>query len=257
MTPALTLTLTAVPDGSALAAGQRFDVPAEPCVVGRSPDADVLLADATVSRRHVRLRVLPGQGVEVVRLTSSNGVFIDDEPVGERGMAPDGARLQLGGLVMVVRVRPDLLLALAEVATAPVTRPVRATPPMQWSVVWDAGSCSVALDGVLLDLAPVPTKVLATLLEGAPEVVHRWDLEERVGPGTNLAQAVSVVRAALRARMTEAQREAARRAVAARLGDSLTEADGVDALLRRYIANKRGHGYLICASGDGVEVVHR
>lgn len=255
--PALTLTLTTVPASSALAAGQRFGVSAEPCVIGRSPEADVLLADATVSRRHVRLRVMPGQGVEVVRLTSSNGVFIDDEAVGERGVASDGARLQLGGVVMVVRVRPDLLLALAEVATAPVTHPVRATPPLQWSVVWDAGSCSVALDGVLLDLAPLPTKVLATLLEGAPEVVHRWDLEDRVGPGANLAQAVSGVRAALRARLTETQREAARAAVAARLGDRLTDADGVDALLRRYLANKRGHGYLICASAEQVEVAHR
>ena len=58
-------------------AGRSIDVADGPVTIGRDPASDVVVADARVSRRHAELRPLPGGGVEVVDLGSSNGTFID------------------------------------------------------------------------------------------------------------------------------------------------------------------------------------
>jgi hypothetical protein len=238
-----------------LAPGQTLAVPDRVAVLGRGEAADVVLPDPTISRRHARLRVIPGQGVEVERISTSNGLFIDGEAVGDRGLlAHPTTPLQLGGVILRVSVRPDLRDAVADVDTRPVTTPLVAEARSRWTVVWDAGACSVALEGTLLELPPVPTKVLATLLEHAPEVVHRWDLLDRVGPTTNLAQAVSLARTAIRSRLTQALREDLARAVRERLGEAPADDD---ALLRRVIANRRGHGYLICVAAEDVTVEQR
>lgn len=52
-----------------------------PAVVGRSSDADIVLADAEVSRNHVRLSVRGADQLEVRDLNSQNGSFIGENRV--------------------------------------------------------------------------------------------------------------------------------------------------------------------------------
>ena len=69
-------------------------------IIGRD-DADVVIDDAEVSRRHAAVRRLPG-ALEVEDLGSSNGTFIDGERIEGAIRVGDGARIGLGDTVLEV-----------------------------------------------------------------------------------------------------------------------------------------------------------
>ena len=74
--------------------------------VGRSPSADIVLDDATVSRRHA---VIVREGEETVLLDdrSRHGVLVNGERVG-RAVLQNGDTIHLGGVIMrYVEVRED------------------------------------------------------------------------------------------------------------------------------------------------------
>ncbi len=79
--------------------GQWIEVPAEPLVIGRSADADLVLDDRTVSGRHCRLR-LEGEGLVVEDLGSMNGTYVGGMPARGPQQLPLGARLQVGSSVL-------------------------------------------------------------------------------------------------------------------------------------------------------------
>ncbi len=64
------------------------------CVIGAGQDADLVLEDDTVSRRHVELRLVP-EGVELVDLGSRNGTFYLEQRVQQIVLSP-GSRIRLG-----------------------------------------------------------------------------------------------------------------------------------------------------------------
>jgi pSer/pThr/pTyr-binding forkhead associated (FHA) protein len=67
-------------------------------VVGSSPDADLVVDEPTVSRRHVELRLVPG-GCLVRDLDSKNGTFVDGLRLsGGAVPLPDGSRVVFGTL---------------------------------------------------------------------------------------------------------------------------------------------------------------
>jgi transcriptional regulator with PAS, ATPase and Fis domain len=73
-----------------------------PMVVGTSPDADLVLADPRVSRRHCEIARGP-RGVTLRDLGSKNGTFIGDVGVIEAALEP-GRKVTVGGSTLVVRV---------------------------------------------------------------------------------------------------------------------------------------------------------
>jgi pSer/pThr/pTyr-binding forkhead associated (FHA) protein len=81
--------------------GRRFALGPQ-SVLGRDPTAAVHLLDAEVSRRHAI--VTAGEGrVTVEDLGSSNGTFVDDQPVaGEAELRP-GQRIKVGRTVLELR----------------------------------------------------------------------------------------------------------------------------------------------------------
>ena len=84
------------------AAGRSIELPAGNTVVGRGADADVVLDDALMSKRHARIEV--GSTIEIVDLNSANGIVVD------------------GSLVQRLKVIPGqvLLLGDTEVSILPV-----------------------------------------------------------------------------------------------------------------------------------------
>jgi pSer/pThr/pTyr-binding forkhead associated (FHA) protein len=70
-------------------------------VVGRSVDCDIVLHDASVSRRHAEL-LIDGSTVTVRDLESRNGTFVEEEPIQSR-QVEFGNRIRFGSVTLVVR----------------------------------------------------------------------------------------------------------------------------------------------------------
>ena len=74
-------------------------------VIGRGNEADLRVNDPGVSRRHVEVRVAPGEGdplVSVIDLGSTNGVLVDGRRV-DGATLRDGSTVKIGNTTMSVR----------------------------------------------------------------------------------------------------------------------------------------------------------
>ncbi|WP_438854059.1 FtsK/SpoIIIE domain-containing protein [Agromyces sp. M3QZ16-3] len=78
-------------------AGREFPLRRGHGVIGRAADADVVLADPLVSKRHARVEV--DQAVELVDLNSANGLLVDGGHVA-RVRALPGVRVTIGDTVV-------------------------------------------------------------------------------------------------------------------------------------------------------------
>ncbi len=81
--------------------GRRFEV-AGPVLLGRLPECDVTLTDASVSRRHARIDHRDGSWV-IEDLGSTNGLRVNDAVVG-RARLNDGDRIELGSVGLAFSV---------------------------------------------------------------------------------------------------------------------------------------------------------
>jgi hypothetical protein len=96
-------TATATPSHPVLDVdGRRYQLTGPVTVIGRGSDADVVLDDPGVSRRHAEIR-LEQDGPVVRDLGSTNGTFVD----GERSGA---ARLRDGSVITIGRTRITVAL---------------------------------------------------------------------------------------------------------------------------------------------------
>jgi hypothetical protein len=75
--------------------------PESQLVIGRGDDAGWVIVDSDLSKRHAEVR-RGWDGIRVIDLGSKNGTRLDGRPVRE-AMLHDGARLELGGLVLRFR----------------------------------------------------------------------------------------------------------------------------------------------------------
>jgi pSer/pThr/pTyr-binding forkhead associated (FHA) protein len=101
-------------------AGRRVELVA-PLTVGRAADADLVLADELVSRRHVRVSQR-GAGAVVEDLGSRNGTFVNGNQIhGPTRLVP-GDQLQLG--VTLVELRSATQIAERPSAVQPVPPPL-------------------------------------------------------------------------------------------------------------------------------------
>ena len=64
-------------------------------VIGRGTGCDILLADSALSRRHCRV-VRTADGPALEDLSSSNGTFLDGQPVKGAQLLSEGSRIQIG-----------------------------------------------------------------------------------------------------------------------------------------------------------------
>jgi len=86
--------------------GQVFPLPpGRPLLVGRRDDADIVLRDDGVSRRHATLEVSE-RGARIADLESANGTFVDGVRIAEAWLS-DGARIAIGGATLLKFVWTD------------------------------------------------------------------------------------------------------------------------------------------------------
>jgi serine phosphatase RsbU (regulator of sigma subunit) len=79
--------------------GKRYAVHAAGLTIGRSPPADIVLADSEVSRAHCRV-ALAGEELLVTDLRSTNGTFLDGVRLSSPTRAPLGAVLRVGRQIL-------------------------------------------------------------------------------------------------------------------------------------------------------------
>jgi pSer/pThr/pTyr-binding forkhead associated (FHA) protein len=91
-------------------------------VIGRGEAAELVLGDPSVSRRHALVRVDGTTGV-VEDLGSSNGTFVNGEPVAAPRRVTQGDVLRIGGSSLEVRVGPTEPHTLPGGATEILTPP--------------------------------------------------------------------------------------------------------------------------------------
>jgi two-component system, cell cycle response regulator len=77
-------------------------------VLGRGYGSDLLLVDPGLSRRHCRVW-RSGEQMLIEDLGSSNGTFVDGEPVRGSQVLPEGARIHLGRHTLLTLSRQDPL----------------------------------------------------------------------------------------------------------------------------------------------------
>ncbi|MFW5967428.1 MAG: diguanylate cyclase [Persicimonas sp.] len=75
--------------------GHTVGLEDRPREVGRADDADIVIADSGVSRRHARFHVTEGKAV-VEDLDSSNGVFVNGERIERIAKLTPGDKISLG-----------------------------------------------------------------------------------------------------------------------------------------------------------------
>ena len=92
--------------------GQIFPLTPRSYVVGRLPGVDIRLADAGVSRRHLRVYVGADDSIEIEDMRSTNGVFLN-------GRRIERCKLALGD---VLTLGPDACLRLARRTSVQATR---------------------------------------------------------------------------------------------------------------------------------------
>jgi hypothetical protein len=83
--------------------GRRLECDRE-LVVGRG-DADVVVSDDQMSRRHAAIRPVPG-GVEVEDLGSLNGTFVNGKQISEKVTLSENATVRIGVTEFALEVPP-------------------------------------------------------------------------------------------------------------------------------------------------------
>lgn len=84
---------------------ERFTVGSKALVIGRAPDADVVLADMLVSRHHARVQV-ESNAIRVEDLGSRNGLEVNGEPA-QVARVTDGDQLRIGEYVFRIERIPE------------------------------------------------------------------------------------------------------------------------------------------------------
>jgi two-component system cell cycle response regulator len=80
--------------------GKMFKLDRSELVIGRATDADIMLDDDGVSRKHAKIVVRPDGTVQLVDLNSTNGTFSNGEKVDVQALR-DGDKIQIGSATIL------------------------------------------------------------------------------------------------------------------------------------------------------------
>ena len=85
--------------------GQRYSLNAPSVVLGRSSEADILIDDTGVSRRHLEIRSGPG-AAQAIDLGSTNGSYVNGHKIVGSSELTDGSTITMGRTKITFRLLP-------------------------------------------------------------------------------------------------------------------------------------------------------
>lgn len=228
-------------------------------VIGRSFDCDVQLADATVSRVHARLHFVDGRFH--LENCSSSGATI----VGGRRLAPDervdldtaAPSFQIGRVLLGLEMSEDATANYSEVLDERTVQSAKSETTPFLSLRWESGAVHIRCKGQFMNLYPTSAKLLAALCSACPNPVPSFELQDAIGETASIEQQVSYIRKAFERLLesgTLSTRELCQHIARhnANLNRDELSTESVRQLLRRFIAARRGFGYMLLLSGDEV-----
>ncbi|WP_427134973.1 FhaA domain-containing protein [Pseudarthrobacter sp. S9] len=83
--------------------GQRYSLNAPSIVLGRSSEADILIDDTGVSRRHLEIRTGPGTA-QAIDLGSTNGSYVNGHKIVGTSELTDGSTITMGRTKIIFRL---------------------------------------------------------------------------------------------------------------------------------------------------------
>lgn len=85
--------------------GQRYSLNSSSIILGRSSEADILIDDTGVSRKHLEIRTREGVST-AVDLGSTNGSYVDGHRVNGSASLTDGSTITMGRTQITFRILP-------------------------------------------------------------------------------------------------------------------------------------------------------
>ena len=85
--------------------GQRYSLNAPSVILGRSSEADILVDDTGVSRKHLEIRTENGTS-RAIDLGSTNGSFVNGQKVQGEAVLTDGSAIAMGRTRIIFRLLP-------------------------------------------------------------------------------------------------------------------------------------------------------
>jgi len=175
--------------------GTRVSLTPGAYVLGRGPGADVVLEDASLSRRHLRV-VVGHDGVEVGDLGSSNGTFLDGVALAKPRRLFPGDRLEAGRTLLTVEARdgkqrsgtttrngvvpfnrPPRIVRRAEPPRIALPAPPSAREPR--SVPIAASLIPLVIAGVMYALTKSPAMLMLGAMTPAMAMYSWWESKRR------------------------------------------------------------------------------
>ncbi|MBW8012328.1 MAG: FHA domain-containing protein [Chloroflexi bacterium] len=108
--------------------GQEFPFYEGAQTIGRSAVNPIIIEDDTISGQHAQIELRSGE-VTIYDLVSTNGIFVNDEPITDRTKLKPGDRLKIGNnVVLEVRAPEPITPADSTASTAPAPPEPPSTP---------------------------------------------------------------------------------------------------------------------------------
>lgn len=263
---ALHLTIIKAPNTLSEAIGKTSSpTTPPPWIIGRSPQAELMISDASVSREHARIEQRQQRWC-IINTSSNNGLYLNAAPIapGERAWlsTQQTTHLQVGKVLL----RLDWSNA-TEPYNEPIELPTQALPsPISSTttqepflrIARDGDCCVVYCKGKRVDLKPSSALALYALGQRPGEIIHTWDILDIVARELDLTQAISGARRSIKELLAlgEITRQELIDAILATSAhiklDELKDIDDA-ALIRHLIFSRRGHGYGLALPGAWIE----
>ncbi len=174
------LTLTVITSGKS--EGKAIPITLPQFVIGRDPDCQLRPASALISKRHCAI-LTRGEKVFVHDFGSTNGTFVNDEPVqGERELR-DQDQLKVGPLAFRVLMQKAVLAKSKPVAAKPPAEPTEdeSVAAMLLSL-GDDDSTSIDSSDVDEEGIPTGSTVMEALTPAGMEAASEGSGAAKAGP---------------------------------------------------------------------------
>ncbi|MBE9225887.1 FHA domain-containing protein [Phormidium sp. LEGE 05292] len=111
-------------------------------IIGRDRRLALTLRDQWISRQHAALQYVENEGFYLIDLNSTNGTFINGEPVFHRQLLRDGDQIRLGSLTIsfflaqtVQKLEPVSSEIVAQMNESPLSYPAVPTPKYRFAKI--------------------------------------------------------------------------------------------------------------------------